>query len=299
MSGFLLLLVLRFVHGFSWGVTTTSNATVVVDIIPPRKRGRGIGYFGASFTIAMATGPLIAMFILDGFGFSYMFLSAGLIALIGFCLILFVKYPRFDPPREKGRYTWSRFIEYSSLPICLPHMLFGITYGGVISFITLYGNELNIQLAGPFFLIIAIGIFIARLIAGKIFDSYGPFWLIISGFGTAIAGFIFLSLMQNATGFLVSAFLIGIGCGILMPTLVTMVNNMVTLERRGAANATISTAFDLGIGLGALFLGMLSEWIGLSNMYLFCTIILAGGLIYYFAFADKFYRLKSAMIKTI
>jgi len=297
MTSFFLLLILRLVHGFTWGMTTTSNATVVVDMIPATKRGRGIGYFGASFTIAMAIGPMIALFILSSSGFTWMFAAAGIIAFIGFVMILFVKFPLFIPPKEKKTFSWNRFIEKSSLLICIPHLLFGMTYGGVVSFIILYGKEMNLLLAGPFFIIIACGIFISRLFAGHIFDKMGPYWLIISGFGTAIAGFLLLSLLQNPAGFLLSAFLIGLGSGILMPTFQTMVNNIVTSERRGAANATISTAFDLGIGMGALVLGLLSEGIGLANMYLFCTILLAGGLAFYFLFVHSVYLKKKSMIQ--
>jgi predicted MFS family arabinose efflux permease len=100
-------------------------------------------------------------------------------------------------------------------------------------------------------------------------------------------------------GFLLSAFLIGIGSGILMPAFQTMVNNIVTFERRGAANATISTAFDLGIGMGALALGLLSEWIGLANMYLSCTILLAAGLVFYLLFVHQFYLEKKSLIEPV
>lgn len=296
MTGFLLLLILRFIHGFAWGITTTANATVVIDAIPAAKRGRGIGYFGASFTVAMAVGPMIALFILSFSDYSAMFATAGIIALVGFVMILFVKFPEFVPPKEKKSFSWSRVIEKSSLLICVPQLLFGMTYGGVVSFITLYGKEMNLLLAGPFFIIIACGIFISRLFAGHIFDKMGPYWLVISGFGTAIAGFLLLSLMQDPAGFLLSAFLIGLGGGILMPTFQTMVNNIVPGERRGAANATIFTAFDLGIGMGALVLGLLSESIGLAYMYLFCTIILSAGLAFYFLFVHSVYLKKTLMI---
>ena len=44
--------------------------------------------------------------------------------------------------------------------------------------------------------------------------------------------------------------------------------NVVEPVRRGAANATLFSAFDIGIGLGALFLGMLAQAIGYRAMFL-------------------------------
>lgn len=289
MLTFAALFALRFFHGFTWGITTTTGSTTVVDIIPSTKRGRGIGYYGMSFTISMALGPVIAITILHRFGFRPMFYSASCFALFGLLLASFVKYPSMPRPAKKQHFSWKNFIEKSSLPMALTHILFGITYGGVISYITLFDKEHQFNASGPFFLIIAGGIFLSRLFAGRIFDRSGPYRLMITGFVVTILGFLVLSLLHNTGCFLLSAFLIGMGSGILMPSVQTMVNNVVGIERRGAANATITTAFDLGIGMGSLFLGFLSELIGLAGMYLSCTLVLAAALIFFITYVHDYY----------
>jgi MFS family permease len=286
MATFAALLALRFLHGFAWGVNTTAGSTAVVDIIPPGKRGQGIGYFGMSFTIAMALGPVIALTILGSFGFRAMFISAALFAASGLTLALFVRYPAIPRTKDRTTFSWRRFAEKSSLPVSVPHLLFGMTYGGVVSFITLYDKEHQFNVTGPFFLVIAAGIFISRMFAGQIFDRRGPYGLMIAGFSVSIAGYLLLALVPSINSFLFSAFLIGIGSGILMPTAQTMVNNIVGIDRRGAANATITTAFDLGIGMGALLLGFLADRIGFAGMYLSCTLLLAAGLIIFLAWVS-------------
>jgi MFS family permease len=159
----------------------------------------------------------------------------------------------------------------------------------VVSYITLFDKEHGFRVTGPFFLIIAAGIFISRIFAGQIFDRRGPYYLMIVGFSISIAGYLLLSLIHNTNAFLFSAFLIGIGSGILMPTVQAMVNNVVGVDRRGAANATITTAFDLGIGLGSLLLGFLADYIGFAGMYLSCTVLLAVGLGYYLSYVHGYY----------
>jgi MFS family permease len=172
----------------------------------------------------------------------------------------------------------------------LMQLLFGINYGGIVSFITLYAKEISISQASPFFFILASGIFIARLWSGKIFDQKGPKYLIVAGIGILITGFLILSLIKNIGGYYTSAFFIGIGIGIVMPTLQAMANNVVDQNRRGAANATITTAFDLGIGLGAVILGFLGDHILLGNTYLSCTLILVFTLVYFIFKANSFYE---------
>lgn len=285
-----LLLLLRFFHGFSWGATTTSGMTVVVDVIPPHKRGRGIGYFGISYTLAMAIAPVLALLILEKWGYFLMFYIAALFSFLGLVMVLFVRYPVIQTRHESGKLTWKRFIEPKGIPISIPMALFGITYGGVISFITLYDKELSLAAAGSFFLVLAGGVTCSRLFSGQIFDRHGPTYLMAGGFLVNITGLLFLGLMQNITGFLIAAGLIGLSVGIMMPTLQTMVNNVVTVRRRGAANATLITAFDLGIGLGSLGLGYLSERIGFDGMYLVCMGITVIAMLHYFWQVKGFYE---------
>jgi MFS family permease len=279
-STFMLLIFLRFFHGFLWGMTGTSGATLIVDVIPPARRGQGIGIYGLSMTIAMALGPVLALIIMGKDHYNTMFFSSMLVALAGFIMLIFVRYPSFQT-KNKEPFTFRNILETKTLPIAWVQLLFGATYGGVVSFITLYAKEIKIQQASPFFFIFAAGIFISRLWSGKIFDRRGPKYLVMAGIILLIAGFFILSLVKNMVGYYSSAFFIGLGTGILMPTLMAMANNVVDKTRRGAANATVITAFDLGIGLGSILLGFLSERITLGYTYLSCTLILAVALLYF------------------
>ena len=289
MGSFILLLLLRFFHGFSWGTTTTAGMTLAVDVIPPAKRGRGIGYFGISFTLSMAIAPFLALLILEAMGYLSMFLFATLFSAIGLILILCIRYPVFFKPAKNPKWRLSRFIEPHGIPVSIPLALFGTTYGGVFSFIALFNTDLGFDLAGTYFLILAAGVTLSRLFSGQIMDRYGPTHLMVGGFILNIVGFGILGGITTIYGFLISAFLIGIGAGILIPTLQAMGNNLVPVERRGAINATLITAFDLGIGVGSLGLGYLAEMVGFDGMYLICTLILVLALGYYLIHTNRFY----------
>src|SRR5438270_110699 len=43
-----LILVLRFIHGIGWGITSTTIATVMSDTVPAKRRGEGTGYYALS-----------------------------------------------------------------------------------------------------------------------------------------------------------------------------------------------------------------------------------------------------------
>lgn len=69
-----------------------------------------------------------------------------------------------------------------------------------------------------------------------------------------------LSLANGLAGILLSAVLYGVGFGSAQPALQAAIIRLVSPERTGVANASFSTATDLGIGLGAIVLGWVSEF---------------------------------------
>ena len=109
-STVMIILFLRFAHGLTWGLTTTSNTTLAGDIIPAEKRGEGFGLFGVSTTIGMALGPPIGTFILQHSGYDAMFIAGSVISIISMIMAGLIKYPVYQPlpqNRSNGR-TFSR-----------------------------------------------------------------------------------------------------------------------------------------------------------------------------------------------
>lgn len=283
------LLILRFIHGFAWGAATTSSSTIIVDVVPAARRGEGIGIYGLSFTIAMAIGPILALAVLGNDNFNRMFITAMIIASGGFMLALLVKFPRYTRPENGTGLSFRKFIESHTLPMALTQLLFGLTYGGLMSFITLYAREYDVGRPGIFFTVFAFGIAASRLAAGRIFDRKGPSLLMFTGLVSGAAGFLVLGTLTTFEGFMLAAVLIGICLGVVMPTLQTMANNVVEPHRRGAANATFITAFDIGIGGGSMLLGWIAELITLKGMYLVSSGILICSVVLFFSWVLRFY----------
>jgi len=103
-----------------------------------------------------------------------------------------------------------------------------------------------------------------------------------AGFISIALSFVILFASHGLAMFLLSAVAMGIGFGIVQPTAMAMAINRVAPFRRGAANGTIFSAFDLGIGLGSILLGFLSKKVGLSYMYLTCSFIILIPLVLFY-----------------
>jgi MFS family permease len=297
-EGILLMLVLRFLHGISWAGVTTAGSTLVVDLVPPKRRGEGLGIFGMAMTSAMAVGPALGLIILQHYDFRILFISASVLCFTGLIAALFVSYPVFTRSESNGGFQLSTLFEKSSIPMSLGILLLMIPYGGVISFIALYASEHNLGNAGSFFVIFAIGIGITRIISGKIFDKSGPDTLIYLSSVSFIIGYLVLAFYKSPVGFYGSALLIGISNGIVFPVFQAMVNNLVPVHRRGAANSTLFTALDLGIGLGMVLMGWVYDMFNLTTVYaISALLVLVAAGVYYFYVKPNYHSSLSLLEK--
>lgn len=296
-GAFALMLAVRFVHGLVWGVATTTGSTLIVDIIPAERRGEGIGLYGLAMTVPMAMGPFTGLQLSQNNDYTLMFLSAGVLAFAGFLLTLLIKYP-LVPHAGKTVFSFRNLLESTSLPVTFNLLIINISYGGLVSFISLYALKTGIGYTGLFFIVFACGITLARIYMGKIFDRHGPKALAITGILLLVTGHVILGLVITTAGFMIAGFLLGLGSGIVFPTFQAMVNNLVAPQRRGAANSTLFSGLDLGIGLGMLITGYLAHVIGLPATYL-----LYGGLnfiaLLYFLFISLTHYQKNLQFKEL
>lgn len=287
------LLLLRLLHGFSWGVTTTAGGTIAADILPPERRGEGVGYYGLSMTIAMALGPAAGLWLMGAGNYSRLFFTAMTLAAAAFLIANLINYPLL--PLTRRSLSWQAFIENRVLPVSAVMFFSALVYGGIVSFITLYSAELGIKNGGSFFLAYAIALSLVRPWSGKLLDSRGPSLVITAGFLSTAAGFIALAASRGVTGFLIAAVVIGVGNGMVWPTIQTMVINMVEPQRRGVANSTYFSAVDLGIGSGSVVLGWLANRTSIGTMYFVCGLILFVPIAYFLLYVLKDYNKKTAL----
>ncbi|MBM7654553.1 putative MFS family arabinose efflux permease [Neobacillus cucumis] len=84
-----------------------------------------------------------------------------------------------------------------------------------------------------------------------------------------ISALVVLSFSTNLFGVIISAIMYGIGFGSAQPSLQAATLRLVSSQRTGVANASYSTGADLGIGLGAIILGWVSQY---SNFHVLFTV---------------------------
>ena len=284
------LIILRFAQGLTWGITTLSGSTIATDNVPASKRGEGIGYFALSTTLGMSVGPVIGLFICQQWGYTAMFVAGCIISIVSLACAYAVHLRKRFVVGKHIQLKWNNLFDKNSIRPSINVFITMIAYGGLISFIALYGREIGIQNSSLYFLIFSIGIAGATLTAGKEFDRNGPGRIITLCMMLLIIGFPLLAMAKNETLFYLSALIIGFGNGVIFPTFQSMVNNLVDSTHRGAANSTLFTAVDIGMGLGMIMAGLVAQKVSISAIFWINAFVCLSGLMFFRTFVLSHYR---------
>ncbi|WP_425589540.1 MFS transporter [Fictibacillus terranigra] len=276
----LLLLVMRVLFGIGFGLSSTTLPTMAADVIPPKRMGEGIGYFGLSTSLAMSIGPIIGLSLLGNYGFGTLTAVGTAVLLIIFPLALanrsaaVLPAPPLAKPSEKSSHNTGEAFKKIALPGFL-NLLLSITYGGLLSFLALYGKEAHLSHISYFFLFNALAIFIVRPFSGKIFDSKGPFILLTSGAFSVMCGLFTLSIASSTSFVILSAMLYGFGYGMIQPSVQAWMIKEVDVEQRGIANSMFFNTLDLGVAAGSMLLGLVAMHFNYSGMYRLSALVMA------------------------
>lgn len=267
-----IVLFVRFLHGIGWGTTTTAAGTIVTDLLPPSRRGEGMGYYGMFPNLAMAVAPATGLYLLARYDYPLVFYSSALLAALAFLLAMQLR--RDDPPAGQDLPAPALFEPRALYPSFVT-LLMALSYGCVVTFLPIYAEHRGIANIGPFFTVYAVTLMATRPLAGRVYDRYGPHTALVPGLVLLTLALIFLSRAQSLAAFLLAGVFYGLGFGSAQPALQALTVAGVPPSRRGAANATFFSAFDLGIGTGAVLLGLVAQIIGYPGMFLAA----AGGVV--------------------
>lgn len=283
-DSFLALLLLRFYHGIGWGLVTTSNATIVANIVPNARKGEGMGYFGLSITLGMAVGPLFGLLTIQEYGYALMFVLSALSTLFATIAGIVITHPPFE--RSQGAKFSIRIndlFEFSVIPIGMVGLLIAFVYSAVVSFVSVYAIEINLAaISNYFFLVCALGLFISRPFTGRMFDKYGANSVMYPAIVCLAFGFLLLSMTESALIFLLAALFVGLGWGTIFPSSQTIAFQVAPAARAGVANATFLFIMDIGIGLGSYIFGLIGAGVGYDSLYFYCALITLFVIVLYY-----------------
>ena len=284
-NGIVSLLIVRFIHGLSFGAASNAVATIGRSVLPKSRFAEGCGYLMLATTLAVGIGPFIGGQMYNLYGSGGCFLTAMVMGLLSLIFIYFVDIRQYDPAtqgntekissRKDTARGWDRYIEIKALPISSVSALCGLGYVGIITFGRLFAASENLsEVFAYFFLIYAFILIFSRPLAGKIQDKYGNKIVCYPALWAQIIGLTALALCPSPLTVVLCAIGCGLGYGTILSANNAIACQTVPTQRLGYAVSTYYMSCDIAFGLGPTMLGFLvSQTDSYRLMYLVSAFI--------------------------
>jgi MFS transporter, DHA1 family, tetracycline resistance protein len=258
---FTVMFLARLLDGASGGNILVAQA-YVADKTAPEDRARGMGLIGMAFGLGFVLGPLLGGVLLslplaDDLRLRLPFLVAAGFSTLAWVLVLTrlpESLPRDNLAREAARVpTWRGIVDTITVPGIGRLILIGFL--AVLAFAAFEGTFARFLLRrmkwdarSAAFAFAGIG-FLSALVQGglirRLVPRFGEAKLIVTGLVLAACGFASMALVRNAPELAVSMILLGVGQGLLSPSVSGLLSRITPMSRQGAVFGTLTSAQTL------------------------------------------------------
>lgn len=307
-TGIASLVVFRIFHAAAFSVNGTVNLALVAQIIPRKRMGEGIGYFGLGHIIATASGPALGLYIGERYGLSAVFLIAGTIMLSVSLMMFMLPYTEQKRKRaetSKGETTGkdrtdtrvtdrtglritgrtglriSDIIAAQVLPLAFFGSVFSMFNGVIGSYLVLLGEERGIANISLYFTVNAVALILVRVTAGRVYDRYGMSAVLIPAFMLAAVAAFFIGFAKALPIILVASVIKAFAQGSAQPTIQAECIRMLPEKKSGVATSTYYLGADIGQGIGPMLAGLIASAWNYEVMFYACAGIFLVALIAY------------------
>jgi MFS family permease len=247
------------VRGFGFGLCTVVMATLTALLLPPERRGEGLGLSGVVDCLPGVVALPAGVWLADRYGFAVVVLLTAVTGLVPVAAFRWLP-GRADPRRSEGPIETGLLAGLRREGELRLALIFGATTvagGVVVSFLPL---ATGIAVLG--LLLQALTATAGRWWAGRHGDRHGHATLLIPGLAVAAAGMMAMIWLRSPVAVLAGMALFGTGFGIIQnATLVLMIDRMPTAGL-GTASALWNLAYDAGYGAGPVVFGLFAGHTG-------------------------------------
>ena len=276
--------VIRALHGLPFGALTVTSSSMAVDVLHPSRRTEGIGYYGLSNNMAMAIGPALGLFLYRIVpSATCLFVISIVAAGIGLAIDSTIKSAG-NKPQHRQSLSVGHFFLLRGMRVALAMALLSFGFGIFSNYLAIYSrDELGVTTgAGTFFIILAAGLMLSRIIGGRSLRKGKITQNGSIGVTLAFAGYALFAVMVHPVAYYLTAILIGLGNGYIFAAFLNMNINLASDDQRGAANSTLLTSWDVGVGLGVLLGGTIAEHMDYRGAFVVAAAVNALGVAVYF-----------------
>jgi MFS family permease len=270
---FKLLLILRFFQGMGGGSLGSINTTLIGDLYHGDERATAMGYTTSVLSMGTASYPLIggALAVLAWY---YPFLLSIIAIPIGIIVLLKLKNPEPEKPESMRHY-------FRSVWKSINGQVVGLFFASLLTFVILYGVYLSYF---PFLVkqsfggsAVTIGLLMSAMSAttavtssqlGKLTRRFTSKSLLIAGFLLYSIGLALIPYMPSIWMLLIPTLIFGLGHGVNIPSILTLMSGFAPFEQRAAFMSMNSMVLRGGQTIGPPLIGVFYTLGGVETAFL-------------------------------
>jgi MFS family permease len=261
------LLIIRLLQGIGVALTVPASLAIINSSSVKTSRGRSMGFYSTLRLIGFAIGPLLGGWLHLRFGFTTAFYVGAGVTLLGSAAVqIWVK----DPPREAVEEVPARpspavfdpeIWNKSIITLGAAMLMMASAY----SMMSALENEFNARLQqtalgfGVAFSALTVSRMIVQTPLGYLSDKIGRKPLIVAGLILMAPATVWLGLVGSTLELTAARALQGITSAAVSSPAFALVGDLAAKEGEGRQMSIITTGFFLGIAIGPLIAGFMSQ----------------------------------------
>ncbi len=272
--------IVRFFQGSAFSLMDTAAFASVVSIVPLAYRGQGLATFMLAITVALALAPALAMFIINHYGFTSLFLACAGLSLCAFFFSWKLKGPYRASSEQRSASVSASVLEIKIIAPAIGGFLYNFLWGAVLAFVPLYAIENGVHNPGYFFTSIAVMIIVGRAAGARILDTFSKDKIILIFIFVSMIAMILLSFSKILGMLILAGLLWGVGCAFFFPAMMAYAFDYAG-SSSGAAVGTYRAVADVGTALGPVVMGVIVSLTGYPAMFLCLALICLINICYF------------------
>jgi MFS family permease len=276
LTAFLILLAGRLLLGLGESLVGIGVVAWGVDVVGLDRSSRVLALLGAAIYGALAVGGPVGLAVFERFGFAGAMAISAIVPCIGLLMIWRMAGAAAHPDAARpsfwnviGRIWWHGSIVG----------LQGIGFAAIGAFFVLYFLDRHWGYAGLGLTAFGGGFVLVRFLCGHLPDRVGGLPVAIGSLAIEAVGQALIWSAPTPAVALAGAFLTGLGCSMIFPSMGREVVRLIEPHLRGTALGGFSAFQDLAYGLTGPLAGLLADRAGYDSVFLIGAAAATCGLI--------------------
>jgi len=270
---FHLLLLLRLIQGIGGASLGSLNVTIIGDIYSDHRRATAMGYNASVLSIGTASYPAIggALALL---GWYYPFFLPFLALPLGLVVLFGLNNPEPKNEQKMGEYlreAWQSIKQNQVIVLFIASIItFIILYGPFLTYFPiLTGHEFHASslVIGLLMSAMSLSTAITSSQLGKLTRRYSKRTLLRAAFACYGVGLLIMPFIPNLWLFLIPTIIFGIGHGMNIPSIQTLLAELAPLEYRAAFMSLNGMVLRLGQTLGPVIMVPIFAGWGITGVF--------------------------------